>query len=124
MHKENEVASVEGKLLRLLGLCRRAGKTVMGTNLVCSALADRKKPYLVLLAADVSPATEKKVRNKCLFYRVRLEKISVSNEALGKALGKLGGIAAVAVTEEHFATELIRLNTTGKDPRQNEGEGA
>ena len=124
MCKEKD-AKGEGveRLLRFLGLARRAGKVVMGTDLVCHACRDRKMPFLVLLASGISPATEKKVRDKCGFYSLPIEKISASADELGEALGKLGSIAAVAITDAHFASELVRLNTVGKEPPKDEGEG-
>ncbi len=124
MHNETKtVPSTAEKLLRFLGLAKKAGKVVMGTDLVCRACRERKKPSLVLLASGVSPATEKKVTDKCSFYSVALEKIPASADELADALGKLGSIAVVAVMDAHFAQELVRLNTIGKEPPKDEGEG-
>ena len=124
MHKGTDAVMDNGeRLLRFLGLARRAGKVVMGTDLVCRACRDRNKPFLVLLSSGVSPATEKKVKDKCSFYSVPLIQISATADEMGNALGKLGSIASVAVTDAHFATELVRLNTIGKEPPKDEGDG-
>lgn len=124
MHNETKNAlSGTEKLLRFLGLAKKAGKVVMGTDLVCRACRERKKPSLILLASGVSPATEKKVSDKCSFYGVSLERISASADELGEALGKLGSIATVAVTDAYFAQELVRLNTIGKESPKDEGKG-
>ena len=102
------------RFLTFLGLCRRAGKTVHGTPLVCEALAKRRPPYLVLLSAGASAATAKKITDKCWFYRVPLLTVPVDPERLGRAVGKSCALAAVAVSDENFAKELRKLHVIGK----------
>ena len=109
------------RFLTFLGLCRRAGKTVHGTPLVCEALAKRKPPYLVLLSAGASAATAKKITDKCRFYRVPLLTVPADPERLARAVGKACLLAAVAVTDESFARELRRL--LGKASSTTEDEG-
>ena len=108
------------RFLTFLGLCRRAGKTVHGTPLVCEALAKRKPPYLVLLSAGASAATAKKITDKCRFYRVPLLTVPADPERLAHAVGKTSLLAAVAVTDENFAREMRRL--LGKAPSDSEDE--
>ena len=103
------------RLLTFLGLCRRAGKTVHGTPMVCTALASRKPPVLVLLSAHASEGTKKRVEIICSFYRVPLLLLPAPTDRLAKAVGKTGDMAAVAVTDEGFARELRKLYTKGKD---------
>ncbi len=102
------------RLLTFLGLCRRAGKTIHGTPMVCTALAGRKPPFLVLLSAYASAGTRKRVENKCSFYRVPLLLIQAPTDRLAKAVGKTGDMAAIAVTDEGFARELCKIYTKGK----------
>lgn len=103
------------RLLKFLGLCRRAGKTVHGTPLVCTALAAKRPPFLVLMSEEASDGTKKKLCNKTSFYRVSLLSLPVSCERLAKAVGKTGELAAVAVTDEGFARELAKIYAKGKD---------
>lgn len=98
------------RFLRFLGLCRRAGKTVHGTPMICEALRARKKPLLVIIAADVSDTTYKKLAFKCEYYQVPVQRTEASTEELAHAVGKTGVLAAVAVMDESFAKELIRIN--------------
>ena len=109
------------RFLTFLGLCRRAGKTIHGTPLVCEALAKRKPPYLVLLSAGASTATAKKITDKCRFYRVPLLTVPADTERLARAVGKESALAAVAITDENFAKELRKLQ--GKASSLNEDEG-
>ena len=111
------------RFLTFLGLCRRAGKTVHGTPLVCEALAKRKPPYLVLLAEGASAATAKRLTDKCRFYRVPLLTVPVDPERLGRAVGKSCALAAVAVSDENFAKELRKLHVIGKASSSTDDDG-
>lgn len=104
------------RLLGMLGLCRRAGKLVLGTELVCLAMAERKKPCLVLVCAEASENTRKKVRTKSEYYCLPCREAPLSPETLGQAVGKSGSIAAVAVTDENMAAAVARLL---EEPEQN-----
>ena len=106
--------------MTFLGLCRRAGKTVHGTPLVCTALAAKRPPCLVLMSEQASDGTKKKLCNKTAFYHVSLLSLPVSCERLAKAVGKTGELAAVAVTDEGFARELAKIYAKGKDSSSEE----
>ncbi|MBQ8433008.1 MAG: ribosomal L7Ae/L30e/S12e/Gadd45 family protein [Clostridia bacterium] len=90
------------KLLAALGLCRKAGKLICGTPLVCDALGSGKKPYLVVCASDNSENTAKRLRDRCAFYGVPMVRSQICGEELSRALGKGSRVAAVAVTDEHL----------------------
>ena len=109
------------RFLTFLGLCRRAGKTVHGTPLVCEALARRKPPYLVLLSGGASAATAKKITDKCRFYRVPLLTVPVDPERLARAVGKSSLLAAVAIMDENFAREMRRLQGKASSDVEDEG---
>lgn len=87
-------------LLGAVGLCRKAGKLIAGTDAVCQALREKKKPCGVLAAGDISQNTAKRLRDKCGTYGVPLVFIPASGEALAAAVGKGAKTAAVAVTDE------------------------
>lgn len=95
------------RTLGALGLCARAGKLIFGTPMICEALAGRKKPCLVVAAADNSEATDKKLTDKCRTYGVRLEKLGVDGETLAHRVGKTARIAAVAVTDEGLCRMVL-----------------
>ena len=94
------------KLLGFLGLCRRAGKMVLGTPLVCEELAKKKRPALVLYSEGASAATKKRIESKCRFYETKALALPVSTSALAHALGKTGELAAIAVTDEGFGRAI------------------
>ena len=98
-------------LLQALGLCRKAGKAVIGTDAVCEALRGKQKPVAVFAANDLSANTQKRLRDKCATYGVPLRIIPAGGETLAHALGKSAKTAAVAVTDENLCrlvTEKLR----------------
>lgn len=84
----------------------RAGKVLVGTDTVCSAMAKTKKPCLVLIAHTASEATKKKLLTKAEFYGVETVIIDVDSDELGRRLGKLYAPATVAVVDDRFANEI------------------
>ena len=101
------------RFLGLCGLCRRAGRIVLGAPLIFYALREKTPPSLVLLAADASAGSEKKLRTKCEFYRVPLLKTPYTKEVLAHAVGKDAPLAAIAVMDAGLARELLK--SSGKD---------
>ena len=66
--------SDERNLLGMVGMCRRAGKTVIGTDMVCEYLRrqSEKKSFggngvsvIVLEGSDTSDNTHQKISDKC-----------------------------------------------------------
>ena len=99
----------EKKLLGMLGLCRRAGKLIIGTPMVCEYISNAKKTdgdtVMVIEASDTSDNTHKKITDKCKFYNVRHIRIETDAETLGGALGK-SAVAAVAVTDKDMCVAV------------------
>ncbi len=96
------------KLLSCLGLCRRAGKTVIGVPMICEALSKsgRAAPCLVIEAEDTSDNTHKRLTDKCDFYKVRHVRIKCSGEQLARALGKTSFVGAVAIADRSMTAML------------------
>ena len=101
------------RALRLLGLARRAGKAVVGAPLVFATMHKGRPPSLVLAAADASPASLKKIRSQCEYYRVPLVETRYPKELLGHAVGKEGPVAAIAVLDAGLAEEIRK--SSGKE---------
>ncbi len=88
--------------LGAIGICAKAGRIVCGTQMICEALKKREKPVLVVAAADNSENTEKRLRDRCTYYRVPLYVTQTDGDRLAKAVGKGNRISAVAITEERL----------------------
>ena len=96
------------RFLTMLGLCRRAGKTVIGTPMVTKSLTSGDIK-LVIYANDASENTEKRVKDKCTFYGVEHIKVNRTADELAHAIGKSGAVCAVGITDGNFSKELKSL---------------
>jgi ribosomal protein L7Ae-like RNA K-turn-binding protein len=90
----------------LLGLAARARKIVTGEELVVKEI-QRRTVKLVLLSKDASANTEKKITDKCSYYRIPIRFVDNRYE-LGKAIGKEARVI-IGVMDEGFASKLNTL---------------
>lgn len=97
------------KLRGLLGLCKKAGGLVCGTQMICDTLKENKPVCMVLMAKDVSDNTGKRLCDRCRYYGAHLESIPMTAGELAHAVGRSGELAAVAVTDKNFASGLEKL---------------
>ena len=74
------------KALRMLGLARRAGKLILGSDASADAVRGGKA-YLAIMASDASDRTKKLIKNKCTSFHVPLFEFS-DCATLGSRLGK------------------------------------
>ena len=88
------------KLLQMMGLARRANLLLAGEEVVADAIAAHKA-RLVLLAADASERTGKKIRQMA-------GETPAEKDALGAALGK-ESCAVAAVLDGGFAAKLAQM---------------
>ena len=113
----------EKNLLGLIGICKKAGKTVVGVPMICEHLQKyrQKRPIgsegeielIVIEASDTSANTHKKITDKCIYYKVKHLKIESTCEILGNAVGK-GAVAAVAIADKGFCRAIL-----GRIPEDN-----
>ena len=109
--------SCEKNLLMMIGLCRGAGKLVIGTPMICEHLKKRsnknsasskaeKCDVIVIEASDTSENTHKKISDKCAYYKAMHVRITASCEDLGRAVGK-SAVAAVAIADRNFCRAVL-----------------
>lgn len=89
-----------------LGLAARARKITSGEELVVKEI-QRGKVMLVLLSSDASKNTEKKISDKCTFYKIPLRYVTDRYE-LGQAIGKDARVV-VGIQDKGFAKKLDTL---------------
>ncbi|WP_077211561.1 YlxQ family RNA-binding protein [Bacillus dakarensis] len=92
--------------MSLLGLANRARKIISGEELVVKEIRTNKAK-LVLLSADASANTAKKVTDKCKSFSIPY-KIVENRFLLGQSIGKEARVV-VAVLDAGFAKKLITL---------------
>ena len=103
----------------MLGFARRAGKTVIGTELICRAMPRRgeNRIRLVIISDKASDATRKKLAVKSEFYGIEYIEADIDMERLGQLLGKEFAPASVAITDEGFATEIKKALLPAEDKK-------
>ncbi|CAG9607408.1 YlxQ family RNA-binding protein [Pseudoneobacillus rhizosphaerae] len=92
--------------MSLLGLANRARKIISGEELALKEVRNGKAK-LILLAADASQNTTKKITDKCNYYNVPIKMVE-NREVLGQAIGKEARVV-VAVLDGGFAGKLVTL---------------
>lgn len=101
------------KVSNLLGLAKRAGKLVFGTDAVLKNL-NKNKTKLIVLATDSSDALIDKVEKKAFYYKIPVLK-KYSTDTLAHALGvenpKVIGINDIGFTK----AVLAELEREGND---------
>lgn len=99
---------MNSKFLSMLGLSKRAGSSITGTDLVTKALPSGKVK-LVIYAENSSHNTEKKITDKCKYYNVNCIKAHYTSDELSHAVGKLSAVCVIGITDENFSKELFSL---------------
>lgn len=92
--------------MSLLGLANRARKIISGEELSVKEI-QRGTAKLIILSADASGNTTKKIKDKCHSFHVPL-KVVENRYLLGKAIGKEARVV-VAVMDDGFASKLVTL---------------
>jgi ribosomal protein L7Ae-like RNA K-turn-binding protein len=96
----------QNQWMSLLGLAYRARKIISGEELSVKQI-QCGKAKLILLSADASANTTKKITNKCNSYEVPY-KLVENRYLLGQAIGKDERVV-VAVLDGGFAKKMVTL---------------
>ena len=97
------------KTLNYLGLARRAGFLITGTDAVIASLENKAK--LVLVASDASVATKDKLNRKCYYYNVPMLDV-FNTDQMANAIGQKNP-KVVAITDNGFAQQILKINERG-----------
>ncbi len=92
------------KLAAALSLSKKAGKLVLGFDVVKEAVQN-KKAALVLLSEDISPKTRKEVAFLCGKYSVCLAELPFKLDEIWYLIGKRAGV--IAVTDKGLSEKII-----------------
>ena len=99
------------KVINLIGLATKAGKTVSGEFSTEKAVKS-KKAYLVMVSKEASDNTKKMFTNMCTYYKVPICYFGKKDE-LGHAMGKEMR-ASLAVVDKSFAEAIVKqMNKIG-----------
>lgn len=92
---------MENKLSGRLGICRRSGHLAIGSDAVTGWMR-QGKARLVLLAADLSPKTEKEIRFIAEKHPVSIRRLPLTKDRMGQALGLEKPVGVVATDDRGF----------------------
>ena len=95
------------RFLGMLGFAMRAGRVLLGTDIVISAM-QKGKARLIIISEGASEGTKKKIRFKAEFYSVPVIYTTLTAEELGDKLGKSYAPVVLCVTDDGFAREILK----------------
>lgn len=102
----NKPTNIKQMLFRI-GLAKKAGALIAGTDMVGDAIR-QGKVISVVSSNDVSDNTAKRISDCCTHHGIRLMICETSKEELGAAIGKPYA-ACVGITDKNLS-ELICRN--------------
>lgn len=95
------------KVLSTLGLAKKAGKVMSGTNLVSTFIRSDNKPKLVVLAKDASENTKKLLQAASRRNKVLCITTNYSMDEFSDAIGASYYISCIAVFDKGFADSIV-----------------
>lgn len=97
---------VNEKLYSAISLCRKAGKLIMGSDVVKDAVL-KKRAELILVCADIAPRTRRNVDDLCAQAQARLRQLPFTMDELAPITRKKAGV--LAVSDKGFAEMIENL---------------
>lgn len=94
------------RILSLLGLAKRAGKLVLGTDFVCERMANGEIHY-IFVASDSSNNTLDKIEHKAYFYKVEINKAYTTKE-LNASIGE-DNIKVIGIIDTGFSKKIKEI---------------
>lgn len=94
------------KIINLLTVCIKAGKTVKGFDSVCEAIKN-SSVCCVMTASDASEKTVKETAFMCGKFNVPLIRTELTKDEIGRFAGKQ--TAVIAVCDNGFAAKFTEL---------------
>ena len=95
------------RFLGMLGFAMRAGRVLLGTDIVISAM-QKGKARLIIVSEGASDGTKKKIKFKSEFYKIPMIYTTLTGDELSERLGKSYSPVVLAVTDEGFASEILK----------------
>ena len=100
------------KISGMLGLCRRAGRLVLGFDITAEAIA-KKNAAMALFAKDASERTVREISRKADEAGVPIRVLPLTMDEIGYAVAKRAGV--LAVCDSGFAGRIDELLCDGAE---------
>jgi ribosomal protein L7Ae-like RNA K-turn-binding protein len=102
----------QDKLGGMIGLARKAGKLVFGTDRITDSVRN-KHAYIVLIATDISENTRKRIENCCKYYKTEYGNLNMTMDILSHYIGESSAVSAVSITDKSFTAAItVIINST------------
>ena len=102
----------EQKAYNLIGIAKKAGKVIGGTDMVADRIKEKRNAVkAVLISSDVSENTLKKIINTTTFYNVPAVKTNIDKVMLAKITGSMGERSVIGITDDGLAKAIISYVT-------------
>ena len=100
----------EKKLLALLGIAKKAGKVVSGTDMVVESIRSQKKNSvkLLILSSDASANTTKRINNTSAYYNIPLMVTEADKNELAHITGHSSALSVVGIIDSGFAEAMLK----------------
>ncbi len=99
-------------ILSLLGLCKKSGRMICGTDMVIDSM-QKKKIFFIFIASDSTEATIDKIEKKAYFYQVPINK-SFDTLSLNQALGT-NNFKVIGISDLGFSKKFIELSKVERE---------
>ena len=107
------------KVLSMIGMAKRAGKTSTG-SFICEKAIKNGSAKLIVLAVDISENSFKSIKNACEHYNVRYITYG-DKDSLGTFTGG-GDRAVVSINDDNFAEAVLKKYSEAKAAGMTEGK--
>ncbi len=113
--REPLTAAQNDKLLSMLGFAARARKLDVYTEQVIMAIRHNGRPDgrtsngVVIISADASANTKKRIKNACGYYNVECFQSDISSAELSRRIGKSSDVSAVSTFDGGFSGAIKKI---------------
>lgn len=101
---------MQDKFLLSLGLAKRAGQAVFGTEQVRDC-AKSGKAKLIIVASDVSENTKKEILDTATYYKTECIISHCTMKELSDAVGLMRNISSIALLDRNITILVKSANT-------------
>ena len=96
------------KAYNLIGIAKKAGKIIAGTEMVVESIRAKKKNVkAVFISCDASQNTLKRITNTSDHYKIPAFKTEIDKASLGRITGASGERSVIGITDEGLAKAII-----------------
>ena len=98
------------KVVSLLGIAKKAGKVIAGTEMAVESVRSRKKDAvkLFILACDASANTVKRIENTSAYYKIPVIRLEADKSELARIIGRHSEVSALGVTDQGFTDAMLK----------------